>query len=101
MEHHRDPANPPPPLGAGPEEQTNNPMEVAPEDGQEEMLNVLSRRVPPAVVREATSLYECLLVSGATAGVAQRTVVELFSPPRVTNNDWAAAKYEPGSRLNI
>ena len=49
-----------------------------------EMIDFLGRSVPPAVAREATSLYECLLVHGASAAQAQSKIVELYSPPRVT-----------------
>ena len=61
-------------------------MEVEEDDDQADMISLLGRLVPPAAVPEATDLYELFLVNGAPAQLAQRKVVELFSPPRVTQH---------------
>ena len=41
--------------------------------------------VPAKVVREASAVYELLLVRGVDDQDAARTLVELYSPPRITN----------------
>ena len=45
-------------------------------------VNGVRREVPEQVAREATSLYELFLTSGADPGVAKLKVTELYSPPR-------------------
>ena len=63
-------------------------MHVEP-DGDAELLESLTRGGVPGirsvrVAREATQLFEMLLVWGVSRGDAEAKVVELFSPPRVT-----------------
>ena len=46
--------------------------------------DVIDFEAPEPVRREATSLYELMLVHGADPEAARRRIVELYSPPRVT-----------------
>ena len=60
------------------------------ETGADELLGTLREGVITGIrnkrmAREASRLYECLLVSGVSRGDAEAKVVELYSVPRVTS----------------
>ena len=48
------------------------------------MIDGLYKELSEANAKEATIIYELLLVSGADPEVAKLKVAELYSPPRVT-----------------
>ena len=61
-------------------------MEIEVGEDNDEMLSdlVLPYRLRPNLRRRAARLYECLLISGLSAGDSYQVVFEVFSPPRVT-----------------
>ena len=58
------------------------PVEVE-EECQDDMVDNMFKRLPRKVGKEATKLYEVLLVYGCAPGEAKLEVSELYSPPRI------------------
>ena len=68
---------------------------VLEDGGEEEMLAGLLVDMPVVIRKDATRLWEELVVAGLTPFQAARKVTELYSPPHVT------AELERLPRLNL
>ncbi len=78
------------------------PEEISVEgDGEEDMVDNMFKRLPRKVGREATKLYEVLLVHGCDPGGGEAQSRRALLAPQSDQADRKVADNEPGARVDI
>ena len=76
---------------------------VGPDD-PDDMIDGMFKGLPESLAKEATHIYELLLVTGVEPSTAKLKVAELYSPPRVTHEMQflpVMSTFAPGSTFDL